>query len=241
MMASDDTQAARRQAQKIQTVDTARPATDPFKLPASLRALLDSRLTALDALGIVPDEVEGARQGASEKVKKAYKELRVLLKEGFEGVQSTPRAHASGGEKAAALATYGWVGGKLGRNWDNLFVVHLAELAVAETPKIAKAALRYPAEVVAEIAAQLAIVRAEQAAATTGARQDAIAKRDTATALLVKALRRVRFHYGSASDDCDETPELAKIGFQPTRRSGQRLIAAEQTIVTELLGPPDTA
>jgi hypothetical protein len=240
-MANEDTQAARQQAQKIQTVDTARPATDPFKLPTALRQLLDSRLTALDALGIVPDEVEGVRQGASGKVKAAYKELRVLLKEGFEGVKSTPRAHASGGEKAAALATYGWAGGKLGRDWDNLLVVHLAELAVAETPKIAKVALRYPAEVVAEIAAQLATIRVEQSNATTGARQDAIAKRDAATALLEKSLRRVRFHYCCCSDDCDETPELAKIGFQPARRSGQRLLAAEQPIAVELLGPPDTA
>ncbi len=152
-MANDETQLARRQAQKIQTVDSGRPVADPFKLPASLRALLDSRLSALDALGTLPEEVEGKRVGASSKVKAAFAELRELLKEGFDGVSAT-------------------------------------------------------------------------------------SKRNTATTLLDKALRRVRYHYCSVSDDCDETPELAKVGFQPVRRSGQRLIASEQP-VSELLGPPE--
>ncbi len=238
-MANDETQLARRQAQKIQTVDSGRPVADPFKLPASLRALLDSRLSALDALGTLPEEVEGKRVGASAKVKAAFAELRELLKEGFDGVSATPRAKASTGEKAAALATYGWVGGKLGRGFDNARLIHLAELAVAETPKISNVHLRYDPDIVSGIAAQLAMVKAEQATASTGARQDATSKRNTATTLLDKALRRVRYHYCSVSDDCDETSELAKVGFQPTRRSGQRLIASEQP-VAELLGPPET-
>jgi hypothetical protein len=227
MMSADDTQLARRQAQKIQTVDSARPASDPFKLPAELRTLLDTRLAVLDNLGVLPNEAEGARKGASEKLKAAFTELRLLLKEGFGRVDTAPRSKASSGEKAAALATYGWMGGKLGRLVDNERVVTLAELAVAETPKITNTALRYDLDTVSEIAAQLAIVKAEQATASTGARQAAVAQRDDATAQLVKALRRVRHHYCASSDDCDETPELARIDFQPTRRSGQRLVAAE--------------
>ena len=226
-MSAEDTQLARRQAQKIQTVDSARPAADPFKLPAALRVLLDSRLADLDSLGTLPDEAEGARKGASAKVKAAFTELRTLLREGFEGVSATPRAKASSGEKAAALASYGWTGGKVGRLVDNERVLHLAELAVVETPKISNNALRYDPGTVSGIAAQLAIIKVEQATASTGARQAAVAARDAATVQLVKALRRVRHQYCANSDDGDETPELAKIGFQPARRSGQRLVAAE--------------
>ena len=60
-------------------------------------------------------------------------------------------------------------------------------------------------------------MNANQPIATGGTAQAATAARDLALDDLETINDRVRFFYCSASDDEDQTPELAKIGKQPRR------------------------
>ncbi len=53
--------------------------------------------------------------------------------------------------------------------------------------------------------------------------------RNKALQELEYALNRVRFYYCASSDERDATSELAKIDFQPIRRSSQRRLKAESS------------
>ena len=86
---------------------------------------------------------------------------------------------------------------------------------------ISDPAWRYPAALLTLITNQLAIVNANQPLATGGTAQAATAARDLALGKLQTMNDRIRFFYCSASDDEDQTPELAKIGKQPRRDRGE--------------------
>ena len=81
-------------------------------------------------------------------------------------------------------------------------------------------AWKYPADLVADITAQLAIFDANVEDKMLGDRETATKARDTKLALAASSLAQVRFYYCSASRDTDQTPELAKIGWQPRRPAG---------------------
>ena len=223
----DDTEAMIRIAKKVQTVDSARAESDPFKLPFFLREDLYQRLESTEDIMPSTTSAEGKRLGASSSLKTAFEELQSLLKEGFRLVQATPRFQATEAQKVAALTVYGWTGAKLGVLSERTRVLTLARLALQETARITPETVRYPLPLVEQIQKQVTIIEQQEAAAAPGGRQTAVQNRNEARSLLRKALRRVRHYYCCASDSADETPELAKIGFQPVHRSGQRRVAGE--------------
>ena len=90
----------------------------------------------------------------------------------------------------------------------------LANQAIAATPSITNPDHQYPAALLTLITDELAVVNANQPLATGGTRQAAITARDEALVLLQKINDRVRFYYCSASDEEDQTAELASIGRQ---------------------------
>ena len=78
----------------------------------------------------------------------------------------------------------------------------------------------YPADLVTDLTAQLAIFDANAPVATGGLRSAATHVRDAKVDNAKTSLAQVRFYYCSASRDMDQTPELAKIGWQPRRAMG---------------------
>jgi hypothetical protein len=233
-MPKNDSESLIRMAKIVQTVDDSRAAGERFKLPLFLRNELDERLVVMESVLPTTNREEGKRRGASSSLTAAFKELRLLLREGYQLVKAAPRYKASESQKLATLTAYGWSQGKLGSLIENTRVLSLARLASEESPKVTVDALRYPKELLAEIQAQVAIIESQEADAETGGRQSAIRARNDARKLLGKSLRCVRYYYCCASDEADATPELARIGFQPTHRSGQRKTASEEAVP-----PPD--
>jgi hypothetical protein len=232
-MPNQETLAEIEIAELIQSVDDGRAANDPFKLQAGLRTLLDTRLTDLKAKDAATLTTEGGRAGAQINVRTALDTLNTLLHDGYNFIKGLPSYSITAAERATVFTSYGWVGGELG-DFDDARIEALANQAATATPGIPNAAHRYPAQLLTLIAAQLAIVNANQPLATGGTAQAATAARDIALELLRTANDRVRFHYCASSDDEDKTPELAKIGKQPRRTAGE---AQEQP----LPGAPGTA
>ncbi len=219
-MPNQETLAEVEVAELIQSVDDGRAVNDPFKLPAGLRTLLDTRLTDLKAKDAATLTTEGGRAGAQINVRTALDTLNGLLHDGYNFVKGLPSYTITPAERATVFTSYGWVGGEIGI-FDDARIESLANQAATATPGIPNAAHRYPAQLLTLIAAQLAIVNANQPLATGGTAQAATAARDVALGLLRTANDRVRFFYCSASDDEDQTPELAKIGKQPRRDRGE--------------------
>ena len=240
-MPQENSESMLRRARLVLAVDEKRDKNDPFKLAPWLKQDVSERLAALEIAKPSTNSEEGKRRGAATTLKDAFVELRGLLREGFRIVQAVPRYQATDGEKIGTLTAYGWAGGKLGMLVDNSRVTNLARLAIQETPKIKPEALRYPTELLSRIVAQVALIEAQESDATSGGRQTAIQKRNEARTALEKALRRVRFYYCAATDDADTTPELAKIGFQPVRRTGQRRLPGEVVPSAEpVVAEPET-
>jgi hypothetical protein len=64
------------------------------------------------------------------------------------------------------------------------------------------------------------VLESNRVIADGGPRQAVLAARDAVREALRKSNSRVRFFYCHASDDLDQTPELARIGLQPRRDRG---------------------
>ena len=203
----------------IQSVDDGRVAADPFKLTAALRTLLNTRLADLKAKDAATLLTEGDRATASARVRAALEQLGLLLRDGFNFVRGLPSFQITNADRLGVFTAYGWEQGEIG-DFSDARAESLANQAITATPSILNAAYRYPAALLTLITDQLAIVNANQPLATGGTAQAATAARDVALVLLQTTNDRVRFFYCSASDDEDQTPELAKIGRQPRRASG---------------------
>jgi len=206
-------------AELTQAVDDSRVATDPFKLTAATRTLLNDRLANLQALDVATLTTEASRATASANVRTALDQLRTLLKDGFNFIQGLGSFAITDANRLGIFTAYGWESGLVGVFTDAR-IESLANLALTVTPTIPDPAHRYPAALLALIATQLDIVNANQSAATGGAAQAATDARDLALADLQLMNARVRFFYCQASDDLDQTAELVKIGRQPRRASG---------------------
>jgi len=138
--------------------------------------------------------------GASTKVRDALDTLKVLVGQGHDFIQGI--FGISPGDRLMVFTSYGWVGGLVGDYTDQR-VESLANLAASYVPP--DAAWQYPAALRAAIAAQLAIVNANQPLATGGVSEAATTARDAALALLENIESRVRFFYCSASSVLDQT------------------------------------
>jgi len=161
----------------------------------------------------------GDRATASLNVRTAFDQLGVLLRDGYNFVNGLGSFAITDADRLGVFTAYGWEQGEIGELTDPR-VEALANQAITATPSITNPAYRYPAALLTLITAQLAIVNANQPLATGGTAQTATAARDLALDLLQTTNDRVRFWYCSASDDEDQTPELAKIGRQPRRATG---------------------
>lgn len=122
-------------------------------------------------------------------------------------------------EKLRGALRNGWALGKLGDLESPTRVNFMADLAVAGASSVLAIA-RYPASVMTQITNWLAVLEANEAIAGGGSRQAAIDLRKTARKALEKLNLRVRFYYCSVNDSADQSPELARIGFQPRRDPG---------------------
>ena len=202
-------------------VDAGRPAGDPFKLPADLHTLVQTRLTDTITKNAAATMAEGSTAGASVLRSQALTRLNELLHNAYNHIGAIPSDDLSEADRAHVYTAYGWAGGVLGDLQSTVRVEQLANLASSATADASvPAAGKYPAGLVTRIANWLATFDAASLIATGGNRQVLIAQRNAAGELLHAVISRVRLFYGSASDDGDQTPELAKIGMQPRRDPG---------------------
>ena len=204
----------------IQSVDDVRAAEDEFKLPAGLRALVDTRLANLKARDAATQMEEGDRANASANVRDALDRLESHLRDGYNFIRGIGSYAISDADRMGLFVSYGWEKGEIGTLTDAR-IESMANQAITTTPAIGDPAHRYPPAQMTRIIDDLAAVNANQPLATGGDRQGATRSRDDALLLMRRITARVRFFYSSASDDIDQTPELAKIGFQPRRHRGK--------------------
>ena len=203
----------------IVSEDDGRAAGDAFKLGTALRALLVARLADAKTKDAATFITEGGRAGASLAARTALDTLKGHLRDGYNFVKGLGSYQITAADRLAVLVSYGWESGEVG-DFTDARIESLANQAITATPLIANAAYRYPAALLGLITAQLAIVNANQPTATGGTAETATNLRNIALELLRTANDRVRFFYCSASDDEDQTTELAKIGKQPRRDAG---------------------
>lgn len=162
---------------------------------------------------------EGARAAASANLRAALDQLQKLLRDGYNFIQGLGSFAISDADRIGLFTAYGWESGLVG-DFNDARIESLANQAATVTPTIADPTHRYPAALLTLIAAQLAIVNTNQPLATGGTAQAATDARNAALELLLLMNARVRFFYCWASDDLDQTAELAKIGRQPRRDAG---------------------
>jgi hypothetical protein len=217
-MPNADSLAAIAQLNLIQTVDDGRAATETFKLTAWLRTQLDLDTAALEKADADTALTESDRAGGSAAARGALTKLEDYVKEGFKFIDAIRAAKITDAQRLEVFTAYGWAGGKIGR-FNDARVIGLSRLAVLPHADLS-ADFRYPSDLVTDITAQLAILDANVVAATGGNREVATKVRDAKLDAANVTLARVRFYYCSASTDTDQTPELAKINFQPRRDSG---------------------
>ena len=203
----------------IVSEDDVRVAGDAFKLGTALRALVVARLADAKTKDAATFITEGGRAGASLAARTALDTLKGHLRDGYNFVKGLGSYQITAADRLAVLVSYGWESGEVG-DFTDARIESLANQAITATPLIANAAYRYPAALLGLITAQLAIVNANQPTATGGTAETATNLRNIALELLRTANDRVRFFYCSASDDEDQTTELAKIGKQPRRDAG---------------------
>jgi hypothetical protein len=202
----------------IKTVDTARVAGDPFKLPTFIRTQHDADLDGLETADGNAALSEGDRAGGSAAARDALTKLEDYLREGYNFITAIRASQITDAQRLEVFTEYGWAGGLIGKFSDGR-VIGLTRLAVQAHPGIAPG-FCYPADLVADLTAQLAVFDANAPVATGGQRSAATRVRDAKLDLAKTSLAQVRFYYCSASRDTDQTPELAKIGFQPRRAPG---------------------
>ena len=170
-------------------------------------------------------------RSASAKVRAALDALANHLRNGFNFVRGIGSYAISAPGRLSVFTAYGWEQGEIG-NLSDARIEALANQAITATPLISDPALRYlvPSTPSPRLRGEgrgegsgfpLAIVNANQSLATGGTAQAATAARDLAQGKLQTMNDRIRFFYCSASDDEDQTPELAKIGKQPRRDRGE--------------------
>jgi hypothetical protein len=211
----------------IVQVDDGRAVGDPFKLPADLKTTLTTRLAATKTANAASMTVASTVAGAAGLVVQGYDKLRELLRSGFNGIKAVTSDDATTAQKHAAFTAYGWEGDSIGVLAKDTRVKTLAEqaVAVAATPPAGiPAATLYPAMLVTRITNWLGIIAANKPGSEAGNSELAIKARNDSRDPLEKANSRVRFFYCSASDDLDQTKELANIGMQPRRDAGDAAV-----------------
>ncbi len=226
------------QARMILTVDDSRSVDDDFKLSPRLRALVEDRRATLEQAESNLRLISGSRVNAAAQLRESKKMLAGLLKDGYNHLRAIPSFEIDTEARLGAFVTYGWEGGKMGKLADESYLLTLARQGLAVTGDVQPERARYPQTLLLRLQAELQTYTDASAIAQLGTRQQATRLRDKAMEALEKALMRVRHFYCQASDETDKSAELARIGYQPRRSSGQRSTAAEKVAPPEGPLPP---
>ena len=219
-MPNDQSTELARRLNLVITVDDSREVGSTFKLPASLRADVVGDLAVLARLDALTGTAEGARAEASGTLRGAFEELERQLRGGHRFIQALDESVVSESERAGLFETYLWKSGNIGAFDDGRCLALARQAVKVDSENLAKAEWRYPAVRLARIVAQLGIIEDEAGEATGAGRQGATRARNEAQALGETTLLRVRFFYCSATRDADQSPELARIEYQPRRDYG---------------------
>lgn len=202
----------------ILQVDNARGGSDPYNIAGPLRNLVQTRLTDAVQKYSIGMMAAGSEVGASERVREALDKLRSALRNGYHYIKGLPDEEITTADRMTAFESYGWERGLIGDLESPARVEALADQAMGAASGLAFG--RYPFTIRNRIAQWLDVLESNQAIADGGDRQTLFDARDAAGELLHKTNSRVRFFYCQASDELDQTPELAKIGYQPRRDRG---------------------
>ena len=211
------------QGKLVISVDESRPSADPFKLPATLRALIEADIIALETGNSGTHWAEGNHMEAAATVRAAFDRLEAILRMAYNGIGAIVGANIQPGgitaaDRLAVFTAYGWEKGQLGDFTDERILV-LGKLALQGETTISTPAWRYSTTLVSIIRAQLHTIGVEDRVGCGGHHPVSHADRVEQRNLLETHLYRVRHHYCSASDDLDTTKELAKISFHPRRQA----------------------
>lgn len=203
----------------IKQVNTERSFYDDFRLNPALDQLIVARTGAAKVANSSLLMAGGDKAGARTRLTEGRGKLDELLRQGHAYLKGLPALDVPQAEVDDALESYGWERGLLGDLESPTRLEMLATQAATATPELDPAA-RYPAGLLTRIANWLGIVQANTMIAAGGSIENLTAAKDAAREALLAAIGRVRFFYCSASDERDQTPELAKIGLQPRRDPG---------------------
>lgn len=203
----------------IKQVNTERSFYDDFRLNPALDQLIVARTGAAKVANSSLLMAGGDKAGARTSLTEGRGKLGELLRQGHAYLKGLPALDVPQAEVDDALESYGWERGLLGDLESPTRLEMLATQAATATPELDPAA-RYPAGLLTRIANWLGIVQANTMIAAGGSIENLTAAKDAAREALLAAIGRVRFFYCSASDERDQTPELAKIGLQPRRDPG---------------------
>lgn len=212
----------------ILTVDDSRSIGDEFRLAPRLRELVETRRLTLEQAEGNLRLVSGSRVNAAAQLRESKKTVASLLRDGYNHIRAIPSFEITEEERIGAFIAYGWDNGKMGNLADESYLLTLARQALHITPEVEPLRARYPQAILTRLQTELDILTNALAVAKIGTRQQATRTRNTAMEELEKVLARVRHFYCQASDETDQSAELARIGFQPRRVTGQRLVASEK-------------
>ena len=223
-----DSALALDQAKMVLTVDDSRSSGDDFKLSPSLRGLIEDRRTTLEQAESNLRLVSGGRVNAAAQLRESKKSLADLLRDGYNHIRAIPTFEIDTDARRGAFIAYGWDNGKMGNLADDSYLLTLARQALRVTPEVEPLQAQYPKALLTRLETELKNYTDASAMAKIGTRQKATQARNAAMEALEKALTRVRYYYCQASDEADRSAELARVGFQPRRASGQRLVPKER-------------
>ena len=156
-MATNESEDVLRRLNLAQLIDGGRAADDPFKLPAQLRADVDSDAAALGDTDVETGAARGDKLEASGFKRRALTEMERQLRGGYRFIAGIDEETITDEQRTGVFETYGWTQGELGR-FDDDRVVSLAQTALAVTAtQIPQAAWRYPQARLDRIQLQLGI------------------------------------------------------------------------------------
>ena len=213
----------------IRSRDDARNGGDAFKLPAWLKTLHEARLTACLQLDEAQQLATGDRTRSAALKREALERLEQRLRDGYNFIKAIPGYELeSEAVRRGIFEAYGWDGGMLGELNGEGRLLALGRKALATAAVIQPVRARYPQALLDLLGHELGVIAALEPKATVGARRVVTAARNQALEALATANSRVRHYLCACSDETDKSSELATIGFQPRRATGQRLIAIEK-------------
>ena len=189
-------------------VNAERSFYDPFRLNTSLDQLITGRTGAAKVANSAALMATGDRAGAQDRVVQAREKLAELLRNGFAYLKALPALDVPAADVSDALESYGWERGLLGDLVSPLRLEALAGQAASATPELNPAVLSGgAADADRELAGHPA---GEQVHRGRGDGVGCDRRQGCGAGGAGGRHRAGTLLYSSASDERDQTPELAK-------------------------------